>query len=324
MIHIVKNNFLLTEYVLKDLNSKDIHLHSMDEFVDLSKSNSKKLFLRIYYRLIVFFLFSVYGILFFFKKNKRGCVIYYGIDQFNLLALIFKKCLKYKKQSLWLWNPCSSIARTTIELRIIFFIMKFIGIKIWTFDKDDASKFGLFYHHQIYSQKIVDEYAINKEKSIYSGFFVGKNKGRIDKVKIISEIFINSNLKFFHHITRDHINNFSDAVVKDCMLKDEDIAYSDYLDILINSECIVEIIQKGQSGLTLRALESLFFGKKLITDNTDISCYDFYHKNNILIIEKEMITTRILTGFMRLPYVEISREIKEKYTINSLINTLAK
>ena len=47
------------------------------------------------------------------------------------------------------------------------------------------------------------------------------------------------------------------------------------------SRSIIEIEDIDQNGLTLRSLESIFFGKKLITDNRDIVNYDFYKKENI-------------------------------------------
>lgn len=45
------------------------------------------------------------------------------------------------------------------------------------------------------------------------------------------------------------------------------ISYQENLDNIRKSKCIVDVVQKGQIGLTLRPLESLFFKKKLLTNN---------------------------------------------------------
>ena len=70
---------------------------------------------------------------------------------------------------------------------------------------------------------------------------------------------------------------------KNEVLRNAILRYYEYLKQIENSRIICEVVQKGQSGLTVRALEALFFEKKLITNNESIIEFDFYDSNNIFI-----------------------------------------
>ena len=87
--------------------------------------------------------------------------------------------------------------------------------------------------------------------------------------------------------------------------------------------------RKDQTGLTLRALEALFFRKKIITDNQDIKKYDFYNENNIYVLEnrENEITKdeqKRIEKFLNKEFIEISEKIKNKYTLENWINKIAK
>jgi hypothetical protein len=54
--------------------------------------------------------------------------------------------------------------------------------------------------------------------------------------------------------------------------------------------------------------------RKLITTNTDIINYDFYHKENIFIMDRKEMDIDL--GFIEGNYHEINKEIYEKYSIS--------
>ncbi len=76
---------------------------------------------------------------------------------------------------------------------------------------------------------------------------------------------------------------------------------------------LLDIHRKGQDGLTFRVFECLGLQKKLITTNKDISTYDFYNPNNILIIDME--NPIIPKSFFETGYTPVSSEILHPYTI---------
>jgi hypothetical protein len=55
----------------------------------------------------------------------------------------------------------------------------------------------------------------------------------------------------------------------------------------LDSKVLIDVHHPGQNGLTLRTIEGLAAGCKLITTNSDIKQYPFYNKRNILIIDRK-------------------------------------
>jgi hypothetical protein len=87
--------------------------------------------------------------------------------------------------------------------------------------------------------------------------------------------------------------------------------------IYADSRCVIDIENKGQHGLTMRTIELLGLKRKLITTNKDIVNYDFYNENNILIIDRK--NPVIDESFFEKPYVMLSDEMYEKYSLKSWI-----
>lgn len=65
------------------------------------------------------------------------------------------------------------------------------------------------------------------------------------------------------------------------------IPYGDVVDIESRSRCIVDIPPARQAGITIRALEAIAAGKKLITTNRHIKEQAFYTPENIAILDTE-------------------------------------
>ena len=91
---------------------------------------------------------------------------------------------------------------------------------------------------------------------------------------------------------------------------------------------ILELTKKNQAGLTLRALEALFYEKKLITDNENIKEYDFYDSNNIFILKQDEELSakkkKELEDFLRKDFKIVSKEVKKQYTIENWLEKLIK
>lgn len=71
----------------------------------------------------------------------------------------------------------------------------------------------------------------------------------------------------------------------------------------------------GQSGLTRRPLEALFYNKKLLTNNPWIVEFDFYQKSNIFLLQELNIAE--IQKFMQQPSTLIPDMVKMKYDIHS-------
>ena len=100
------------------------------------------------------------------------------------------------------------------------------------------------------------------------------------------------------------------------------IEYDKYLDLISKSKCILDYNQKGQTGLTLRPMEALFFNKKLITNNKDIKNYNFYNSKNIFILGENKMEE--VDKFLNTPSEKIHEDILNNYDFNSWVEKFLK
>lgn len=193
--------------------------------------------------------------------------------------------------------------------KILIFLekLKSFNIKQWSFDHDDCIKYGFHYYHQfITPSPNMENIVINHDFS-----FVGRNKGR--------DIILNS-LKY----KAESIGLTFSIDLRDGS-KSSNISYNDYLQESLSAKCIVDILQNGQSGMTLRPIEALFYNRKLLTNNQDIIDEEFYHPNNILVVQDINVLSAVnLKHFIDQPMVEINDIVKEKYSTVGLLKLLSK
>ena len=85
-----------------------------------------------------------------------------------------------------------------------------------------------------------------------------------------------------------------------------------------SSGVVLDIQHPRQTGLTMRTIEMIRAEKKIITTNPDVSKYDFYNPNNILIIDRK--NPKLDVSFFRTKYQPIPKSIYEKYSLNKWID----
>jgi len=108
----------------------------------------------------------------------------------------------------------------------------------------------------------------------------------------------------------------SDALDSDCLtLIRKQISVDDVAKKISNSKIIIEIQREEQIGLSFRVFEALGQRKKLITTNADIVNYDFYHSQNILVIDEDNI--HIPEDFVNSPYLPVNELILNQYRLDN-------
>ena len=90
--------------------------------------------------------------------------------------------------------------------------------------------------------------------------------------------------------------------------------------LVARSRAVIDIERDVQAGYTMRTLEMLGAGKKLITTNPRVSQADFYDSQNIVVIDRK--NPRIDPGFFEYPYRTPSAEIVRRYSIESWLDEL--
>lgn len=160
-------------------------------------------------------------------------------------------------------------------------------------DPDDASKYKLDLILEIYSKIDFTEAKESKKDLL----FVGREKGREGLIESIYQV-----LKFYD------INVEIDICGKGKERGDgwnyiEYIPYGQIIEKVRESNCILEVLQKGQSGMTQRTMEALVYNKKLLTNNKHIVEMPFYNKDYIQVFEKpEDIDVNFITERIAVDY----------------------
>lgn len=169
----------------------------------------------------------------------------------------------------WFWNIVGNRAS---EITII---KKYA--KVWSFDKDDCAKYTLEYNHQFYGE--VEQLPMLPTKPYVT--FVGRNKNRYIELLSLADYLESHSISYEFYIFDNKLT--SDR--KNIKIIKKFMPYEDVLSIISKSTCLVDFVQSGQTGLTLRTLESIFNGRQVITNNAAIKEEDF-NKENIYIIER--------------------------------------
>lgn len=183
--------------------------------------------------------------------------------------------------------------------------------RVYTFDISDSKEFDIEYSPEYYT-----EHQENIKYDLkYDVCYVGADKTnvRLKNLLDIKEVLRKNKVQNFFHIFRvlKKYNKYELQETTNMFFKYEDIQR-----IILESKCILELQMEGQSGCTLRTLESMFLNRKLITNNKDIVNYDFYNPNNIFVIENaDDFKDRFndILKFMRSPYQKLPDMVKNNY-----------
>lgn len=229
------------------------------------------------------------------KNMKEDDTLVYLGESPTACYALSKICKKQVRKICFFWNSCSTIKNCEKCIKKI----KKSGFPIVTFDSEDAQRYNLIFANQFYRN--VSGLKRENIKIENDFFFCGKNKGRKELLqrmqKLLSTI---GNCKF---------------VIPE---KEDAMSYPDYVDEVKKTKVLCDVNQNNQSGLTLRVLESLFFSKKLITNNTFIEKYDFYNPNNILIYRSHTTKDDVLSFLMK-PYEPVDGEILARYEVTNVL-----
>lgn len=223
------------------------------------------------------------------KAAKEGAVLVFSNISIRYISLKRLEKLKNKGVKLVLYfidstsNPNSKEALSyTQKIKIDL---------IYTFDLCDAKKFNFIHFHTMYSKIYNDKDCLPIE---YDAMFNGTDKGRY---YLLCDIMKKcSNTKFFINMIC-----ISDEMKKKAGFQSNtSIKYSDSLYYVTRSNCIIDIVlDKQQTGLSLRVYEALVYNKKLLTNNPSIMKFPYYNTmymkyfKSIDDIDEEFIRERV-------------------------------
>ena len=290
IIKLANNSF--ERYFSKQMEKSEIDVCDIAGLLDLSKTNSLRdiLLHRGVYR---------YAKSHNFDKYDKIIVF----DAVVLVPGIFLAVRGKAKIYLWLWNSLGS--GRNIGLRFIKGL--FPRVDFYTFDRADACRYGFKYNHQFYFRL---PNVGNPSLSSKTLFFIGQDKGRLNQLQVIASLVPEGFDCDFRVVPDPEVvypmgTPFLTAGFMD---------YSEVIDIVGKSEVLVDLVKHDQVGMTLRVLEALYYGKKIITNNASLLSSEIYTTGNVFVLGCE---NEGLAEFLDKPTYAYPSELLDRYSYES-------
>lgn len=202
--------------------------------------------------------------------------------------------------------------------------------KVLSFDRKDSQKNKFIIHRPLFYitdfQKLNQ---INTNDYIYDLCFIGTIHS--DRYKILTELkkkYSKYNIKIYYYLylQSKFIYYFYWVFKKEFRTTSvNDFRYSklsskEISEIVAKSRVIIDIQHPRQTGLTMRTIEMIGMGKKIVTTNSDIVHYDIYNEQNISIIKRRGINMSL--DFIKSEPVLLNRNVYEKYSISAWVDDI--
>lgn len=156
---------------------------------------------------------------------------------------------------------------------------KKLKCQLWSFDREDSNKYGMKHTITPICFENFDDLCMNNYLKEYDVFFLGVDKGRLQRLLEIKKEFLSENITCEYHI----VDAFGTGEKNEYQYLDS-ISYSEYIEKAKKARALLEVKQSNQKGSTLRPIEAGFMKKKLITDDESIKDEPFYRENNVYIL----------------------------------------
>ena len=148
-----------------------------------------------------------------------------------------------------------------------------------SFDHKDCEEYGMINYPLLYSPYDFEKNTDISESDVY---FVGKAKDRLDDIISAYEKLRDAGLKCDFYITgvRKEDQKYPDEITYGSQM-----SYVENLNHIRQTKALLEIMQQGGHGYTLRTCEAIMYDKKMITNNPEIKNASFYSPERISVFE---------------------------------------
>ncbi|MDN5114345.1 hypothetical protein [Aliarcobacter butzleri] len=266
------------------------------------------------------------------KSEKKLIEYYYNNIFENIKSKIYDYVLVIKGDRVPEWF-ISKLKDKYTESQFILYqwdsikrLQNFNNIKkyfnnILTFDRLDSIQYGYKFRPLFYK----DIYLNNEESSKdYDVFFSGYLHS--DRYDVLKKLINNyTKLKIKHHLyirkiefIKEQIKRFTKIgkLYDNSLVNFVSINDFENMEWMRKSKAVLDLHHPQQSGLTIRTIEALAMGNKIITTNEDIKNYEFYNSTQICVIDRN--TIEIPFDFFQTYNYFTSKE-KEKYSLEQWV-----
>jgi hypothetical protein len=201
--------------------------------------------------------------------------------------------------------------------------------RVFTFDLDDASLHNFSFKPLFY----LDTYTAIRQADYpikYDVCFMGTlHSDRYAIAKEVKDWCDRQGLRsfFYFYMQSRILYYFNKFRRKNMIAPRSDVSFSklstlEVVHKVASSKVILDIQHPKQTGLTMRTLEAIGAGKKLITTNPKIKEYDFYQSENIAIIDRLNPIKELDSSFFLDPPKPIPEETIQSYSIGRWLQDL--
>lgn len=198
---------------------------------------------------------------------------------------------------------CRNIVARNENLRNSIAGLKEKGVAIWSFDEADCKTYALKQYSQ-FVRKFPLQNIPNPDIDL---LFVGRNKGRKAMVDKLGASLSAAGFKVYTRIAGRDGKKL--------------ISYQEYLSLVANSKCLLDVTQDGQRGLSLRPIEAALYRKKIITTNGVVKKTALYNASNTLILT-DATTTDEIARFLKTAPEPIAAETLNEYSPEHFLTRL--
>ena len=213
-------------------------------------------------------------------------VLFFALDNRKDLQIV-RKFIAARELAVWLWNPIQSFRCNALSQGWFLRWLRNAGIRAYTFDPADARDFGIGLTPQVFRHVAPETIAAEDTSSSPRSdvYFVGADKGRLSELRALESTLQHAGLSTHFHVVADKRRRYS--ADERAWLRTDQLRYHDNLSQVKRSRAILEILQSGQSGTTLRYVEALFLDRKLITNNRAIREAPGYDPSRFFILGED-------------------------------------
>lgn len=190
--------------------------------------------------------------------------------------------------------------------------------KIYTFEEGRSQELGVDYLPQFlpvgYKEaKTYDAFKLEARQP--RCFFLGRDKGRIAYLTQLAERLEKAGCEIDFSIVKDKTSQGESPYYVD-----QEFEYSYSFLKTVMSDVVVDIVQQGQTGFTLRILEAIFLNKKVITNNAELAHSEFYSPERVFILGSR--EWQEISAFLAGNPVPLDPDLLYKYSPDNMLNTI--
>ena len=231
---------------------------------------------------------------------------------------ILRRLAPQARMSAYLWDSLDNMPGMAPVLSMVD--------RVFSFDSGDCAQFG-WHWLPLFSRKAQDTGGARPVDPVWDWSFIGSLHSDRHRVlrRLVAE---NPDLTYFVHC---YVQNRLVRLLRAAgdpqvlgngppPLSTQVLGYDRYLEVTAKSRAVVDIEHPSQTGLTMRTIETLIAGKKLITTNAAVRDSDLYHPDRVLVIERNQ--PNIPVGFLSTSFASVPASTAQRYQISNWLQRI--